>query len=150
MEVDGQKVNLCLWDTIGQEKMRAITKLFFNDSKIVIIVYDITNKYSFESLDYWLGQVKDSLDLDKIVIGICGNKIDLFEIEEVSREQCKEFAEKINAQWALTSAKENRDGFIEFLVILIRGYLKKKDVNDEKNEKITIKNNNKKKKKGFC
>ena len=44
-EVDGQKVNLYLWDTIGQERMRAITKLFFNDSKIVLIVYDITNKY---------------------------------------------------------------------------------------------------------
>ena len=147
-EVDGQKVNLYLWDTIGQERMRAITKLFFNDSKIVLLVYDITNKCTFESLDFWLGQVKDCLDLDKIVIGICGNKNDLFENEEVSQEQCKEFAEKINAQWSLTSAKENKGGFLDFLMTLIRQYLKKNDENNIK-KRITIKGNSHKKRKHF-
>jgi small GTP-binding protein len=147
-EVDGQKVNLYLWDTIGQERMRAITKLFFNDSKIVVLVYDITNKYSFASLDYWLSQVKDSLDLDKIVIGICGNKNDLFEKEEVSQEQGKEFAEKINAQYALTSAKENKERFWDFLISLIRQYLEKNDGNNIE-KKISIKSNSYKKKKHF-
>jgi small GTP-binding protein len=147
-EVDGQKVNLYLWDTIGQERMRAITKLFFNDSKIVVLVYDITNKYSFASLDYWLSQVKDSLDLDKIVIGICGNKNDLFEKEEVTQEQGKEFAEKINAQYALTSAKESKEGFLDFLISLIRQYLEKNDGNNIE-KKISIKSNSYKKKKHF-
>ena len=45
------KVNV--WDTIGQEKYRSLTKIFVKESKIVIFVYDITNRNSFESLPFW-------------------------------------------------------------------------------------------------
>ena len=147
MEVDGINFELNLWDTIGQEKMRAITKLFFVDSKIVLIVYDITNRASFESLDYWLGQVRNTLDLNKIVIGICGNKSDLIENEEVKEDECQKFAEKIGAKWSYTSAKNNKEAFIEFLKDLIREYMETKYINNDENEKISIKNNEKKKKK---
>ena len=50
---DEKEYKVNLWDTIGQEKYRSLTKIFVKDSKIVIFVYDITNRESFESLPYW-------------------------------------------------------------------------------------------------
>ena len=52
------KVNL--WDTIGQEKYRSLTKIFYKDAGAAILVYDITRKESFDELQkYWLNQIKD-------------------------------------------------------------------------------------------
>ncbi len=142
IEVDEKIFNLYLWDTIGQEKMRSITKLFFTDSKIVILVYDITNRVSFESLEFWLSQVKETLDENKIVIGVCGNKSDLFEKEEINENKGREFAEKINAVYAYTSAKSNKPGFLLFLKSLISEYMKKNDKSNDK-KKLGMENNKK-------
>ena len=50
-----------IWDTAGQEKYRGINKLFYNDAQIAILVYDITNRKSFEELkSYWIDQIKQS------------------------------------------------------------------------------------------
>ena len=67
------KVNL--WDTIGQEKYRSLTKIFLKDSKIVIFVYDITNKATFQSLKFWKKTIDDVLG-NGPVLGVVGNKID--------------------------------------------------------------------------
>ena len=142
IEVDGVNFRVNLWDTIGQEKMRSITKLFFVDSKIVFIVYDITNRVTFQSLNYWLDQVRDTLDLDKIVIGICGNKSDLAENEEVKKDECKQFAENIGVKWSYTSAKNDKEGFLQFLKDLIREYMKKNEIKSDENEKLNIEYNN--------
>ena len=77
MNIEGFNFNVYLWDTIGQEKLKAQTKIFFKNSKIVILVYDITNKKSFTELENWHKQVKESLG-DNIVLGVLGNKKDLF------------------------------------------------------------------------
>ena len=53
MEIDDIKFIIKLWDTIGQEKYRQLTKLFFRDSKIVIFVYDITIAESFKGIESW-------------------------------------------------------------------------------------------------
>lgn len=53
------KIQLNIWDTVGQEKLRSLSKLFFNDSQIVILVYSIDSEESFKSLDYWLNQCKE-------------------------------------------------------------------------------------------
>ena len=53
------KVNI--WDTIGQEKYRSLTKIFVKEAKIVILVYDITNRTSFESLSFWKKIVDDMI-----------------------------------------------------------------------------------------
>ena len=54
----GKEYDLKLWDTAGQEKYRALTKLFYKNSKVVIFVYDITNRKSFNELEYWINEVK--------------------------------------------------------------------------------------------
>ena len=57
----GKSVHFQIWDTAGQEKYRALTKIFYKDAKIVILVYDITNRKSFEEIrDYWYNQIKEN------------------------------------------------------------------------------------------
>ena len=75
LEVDGKIYNLYLWDTIGQEKLKSITKIFFKNSKIVVLVYDITNKQSFIGLNYWLKEVREVLGENIIIVLIinCGS-----------------------------------------------------------------------------
>ena len=76
MNIDNKKYNLQIWDTAGQEKFRSLTKIFIKDSRIVIFVYDISSKKSFEEVDYWVNIVKEILG-DKPVFGLAGNKKDL-------------------------------------------------------------------------
>ena len=75
-----KKYNLEIWDTAGQEKYRSLTKIFINDSKIVIFVYDITTRSSFDEIDFWVRSVKEILG-NNPVFGLAGNKKDLFQNE---------------------------------------------------------------------
>ena len=57
----GKKIQFQIWDTAGQEKYRGLTKIFYKDAKIVILVYDITKKQSFDEIKkYWYNQIKDN------------------------------------------------------------------------------------------
>ena len=93
LKIDKQKVQLNIWDTVGQEKFRSLSKLFFKDTKIVALVYSITNKNSFNDLEFWLKTFKETIGED-VVIGVMGNKSDLFLEQEVSEEEGEKFAEK--------------------------------------------------------
>ena len=59
--INDREYTINLWDTIGQEKYRALTKVFFKYSEIVIFVFDITNKKSFDALDYWYETIENEL-----------------------------------------------------------------------------------------
>ena len=98
---------LDVWDTAGQERYRALTKFFYKDAAICILVYDITKRQTFENLkNYWYQQLKDNSDKN-IVVGIAGNKCDLYEEEEVQENEAREFAESVGAVFELTSAANN-------------------------------------------
>ena len=114
------KVNI--WDTIGQEKYRALTKVFVKESKIIILVYDITNRNSFESLSFWKSII-DDLIKDSHVIGIVGNKMDLYTKEEVKEEEVEEYAKSIGVKYLLTSAKTDAISFNKFLEELLQDFL---------------------------
>ena len=105
--VDDYKINFEIWDTAGQEKYRSINNLFYKDSHICLLVYDITNKSSFNCIrDYWYEAVLTNGKPD-IIFGIAGNKSDLYEDEEVNEKEVEEFANEINASFKLTSAQVN-------------------------------------------
>ena len=93
-----------IWDTAGQEQYRSLTKIFYKDATAAILVYDITRKKSFDEIkNYWYKQLLDCAPSD-IVVGLAGNKADLFDREQVSEEEAKEFAKKIKAIFRPTSA----------------------------------------------
>ena len=160
----GKNLLLDVWDTAGQEKYRALTKFFYKDAKVAILVYDITRYDTFKSIkEFWYEQVKEN-GPKNIVIGIAGNKCDLYEKEEVNENEAREFAASIGAIFALTSA-QNNSGINELFRDVGNKYLdpnfqqQMQIENEEKNPEG--KNNNivldkkeenkpEKKKKSFC
>ena len=103
----GKTLSLDIWDTAGQEKYKALTKFFYKDAAVAILVYDITRKESFDSLrDYWYTQLQQNGGKN-LVLGVAGNKCDMYEKEAVPENEAREFASKINAIFSLTSAQNN-------------------------------------------
>ena len=104
---DNKKIILDIWDTAGQERFSRLNKLFMKNSKIVILVYDITSKESYEHLiNNWYEQVKSFIDISTIILGIAANKHDLYMDEVISIDEAKIFSESINAFLYETSATE--------------------------------------------
>ena len=105
VEINGKTYKLDIWDTAGQEQYRSLGKHFYTNAYIVILVYDISKKDSFEDLkNIWYN------DLIRYgekftVIAIVGNKIDLYEKEEVNENEGRAFAKEKNALFMQVSAK---------------------------------------------
>ena len=103
---NGKILKLEIWDTAGQERYRSVTKMFYKDANAAILVYDITNKFSFEELQkYWIEQVKESSPRN-IILAIVANKSDLIEHEQVDEGEARQFAKDNDALFAVTSAKQ--------------------------------------------
>ena len=104
-----KKLNLDIWDTAGQELYKTLSKLFYKDAAIGILVYDISNKSSFDSIkNYWYKELKNN-GLDNMIFNLVGNKYDLYETEQVKEDEAREYANSINAGFYLTSAKYNNN-----------------------------------------
>ena len=149
--INKKEYNLEIWDTAGQEKFRAVTRIFIKDSKIVIFVYDITNIESFKELDYWVKTVKDILG-DEPVYGLAGNKKDLIMEEKIDEEKGKEKAEQIGAKFKLTSAKNGVNGINEFMKQLLEDYIIKNggSINDEPSRGQSLEDKKIKKRSKWC
>lgn len=74
--VPGKIVKFQIWDTAGQEKYRSIAKIYYQDAKIALLVYDVTNKQSFSSMQLWAEEVKN-IAPPNVIIALIGNKVDL-------------------------------------------------------------------------
>ncbi len=111
-----------LWDTIGQEKFRHLTKLFLTDLDCAVIGYDITNRKNFEEAkNYWYPLIKDEFKPCKVIYFIA-NKIDLLVNEQVTREEGINFAEKENLRFCAISCKTD-EGIREFFDDLVHNLL---------------------------
>ena len=102
--VDNIKLTLNIWDTAGQEKFAEVNKIFMKNSDIIILVYDITNKNSFESLNKWYEEIKNHINIDNVIICVAANKSDLYTEEEVSLDTAKEYCNTINSLLIETTA----------------------------------------------
>ena len=120
--IKNQTINLDLWDTAGQENYRSLGRHFYKDSLIVILVYDITNRESFEDLKtLWYNDLKRYGEKYS-VLAVVGNKSDLFENEVVSEDEGRKFAEEKNAEFMLVSAKTG-DNITILFNVLVNKYL---------------------------
>ena len=125
-----------MWDTAGQEKYRSMTKIFIKGAQIVIFVYDITNESTFEKLGFWVKSVEDILGKDPI-LAVIGNKIDLFEKQEVFKVKGEAYAKEIGALFYESSAKDDPKGFHNFISVLIEELLEKKGVVKRKGDQLS-------------
>ena len=145
-----------LWDTAGQEIYRSLNKIFIKESKIVMIVFAINNKASYEEVDFWIEYTKEILGENKYILALVANKSDLYENQEIPDKEFLKKAEDLHVKIKITSAAEDAVGFKEFLKELLNDYVQKfgaesiKDVNAFKIEDLKDDKNNEKKKKGCC
>ena len=137
LKIDNKEIRLNIWDTIGQEKYRSLSKLFLNETEIIVLVYSITDLQSFKELDYWENIYKENIGSD-VFLGVVGNKCDLLEEQKVTEEQGKEYANKNNAIFGLLSAKENKVEIDLYIENLVKEYFnsKKKKINIDEFEII--------------
>jgi len=89
--VDRQKVKLQIYDTAGQERFRSITSSYYRDADALLLVYDVTNRLSFENIRNWLAQVKEFAK-DNVQITLVCNKIDLHGQRRVKTEEAVQLA----------------------------------------------------------
>ena len=134
IEINKKIIRLNIWDTIGQEKYRAISNLFLNETKIVILVYSIDDSNSFKELEFWNNLAKKQID-ENVFLGIVGNKSDLFLDQKVSELEGKNYAQKNNAIFAQLSAKDNRLGIVDYINKLVSEYFENENHNKNKKNK---------------
>jgi Ras-related protein Rab-6A len=101
VKLDKRTVRLQLWDTAGQEKFHALIPSYLRAASVVILVYDITSRDSFENLDKWH---KFTLDHANPMFFVVGNKVDLQDSRQVAAEEGKEWASGHSAQFFEISA----------------------------------------------
>ena len=115
--IEGHNVKVQIWDTAGQEKYKSITNAYYKGAKGAFVVYDITNKNSFDNADNWLNNLRASAD-KKCSIILIGNKSDLENKREVSIEQGEEKAKNSEIAFMETSALsgDNIDKAFEMMI----------------------------------
>ena len=95
-------VNLILWDIAGQSKFEIMRRHFYKGTDAVILIFDLTNRQSFESVSNWF---KDIKKYEKDVIGlIFGNKEDLLDKRKIPTEEAINTANTLNLEYVETSA----------------------------------------------
>ena len=139
-----------VWDTTGQEKYHSVTNLFINGSHIIILVYSIDSKSSFENLTYWYNTIQEKLKGEKYILAVVGSKIDLVDDEVVSEDEGKQFAKEKNAIFKLVSAKEDPEGINKLFDSLLDNLIEKDILGNKEENNCQIEKTNKKQKKGFC
>lgn len=104
MEVKGKKVKLSIWDTAGQERFRTITSSYYRGAQGVILVYDVSNRETFEALPRWYSELETYVS-ESVVKIIVGNKVDKEFSRQVPISEGEAYARRMNSLFIETSAK---------------------------------------------
>ena len=130
VKIADTNIKLQIWDTCGQEVYRSLISSFYRNSSLAIMVYSIENKNSFLGLESWINDIK-TLGNPDINIFLIGNKVDLEDNREVTKEMGQEFCNNHGMKLFLeTSAKTGFNAenvFIEASKLLYEQHLKFKD-----------------------
>ena len=106
LEIDEQYIKLQIWDTAGHEKFRTLTTSYYKSAQAIIILYDITEKSSFENIKFWLVEI-DKFAKQGVLKILVGNKKDLEEKRQVSTEEAESLAVQNGIKFIEVSAKNN-------------------------------------------
>ncbi|GIY10610.1 ras-related protein Rab-3 [Caerostris darwini] len=101
-----KRVKLQIWDTAGQERYRTITTAYYRGAMGFILMYDVTNEESFNSVRDWVTQIK-TYSWDNAQVVLVGNKCDMEDERVVSTERGKQLSDQLGLEFFETSAKEN-------------------------------------------
>ena len=121
--IEGHTIKAQIWDTAGQERYKAITSAYYKGAKGAFIVYDITRKASFESVERWVNDLNAAAD-KKLTILLIGNKCDLEDQRQVTKEQGEEKAGKLEMAFMETSALSGENLDKAFIMMVKEVYKK--------------------------
>ncbi len=106
MTVQGLTCKIQIWDTAGQEQFKKLAPMYYKNAAAAIICYDITSPQSFETLKYWVDELRTNIPADGIVLALCATKCDL-STTQAETVEAESLAAEIGALFMCTSAKEN-------------------------------------------
>ena len=141
---DGVELKLKLWDTAGQERFKSVSVKNLRYSQAAIVVFDLTEKESFEKVTDWLKEIREFSD--KMPVGLFGNKSDLVDKRVVTQEEINDLCKEENLVYFETSAKNNtgiKEGFSKVATMAFKIFGKV----ENKGKKLNTK---KKKQKSKC
>ena len=155
-KINDQVFKIEIWDTAGQERYKSITAAYYKGAKGALIVYDITQKDSFENINKWMSEVRDKSSKD-LKIMIVGNKTDLENERQVSTEEALEKAKELGSPVMEASALDGsnvKDAFYDLLKEMYKEIKKKLDIVENQNtggkDGVQLNTNEEKEKKGCC
>ncbi|XP_022213868.2 ras-related protein Rab-26 isoform X2 [Drosophila obscura] len=115
--VDGTRVKLQIWDTAGQERFRSVTHAYYRDAHALLLLYDVTNKTTYDNIRAWLGEIREYAQED-VVIVLIGNKADCSGSErQVKREDGERLGREHNVPFMETSAKTGLNVELAFTAV---------------------------------
>ena len=143
---NGKEARLKIFDTAGQERFKALSTNFIKKAEGIVLLYDISNKVSFEEISNWMETIKEN-GRDSVSVILVGNKCDLSDDKrQVSKNEGQERADKYNLQFFETSCREGIN-VNEVFDKLVEDIEKKNNVYSSSDIKII---NIEKKKRKFC
>ena len=134
--VENHQIKAQIWDTAGQERYKAITSAYYKGAKGAFVVYDITRKNTFETVNKWVSDISAAAD-KKITLILIGNKNDLEDQRQVTKEMGEEKAKELGLAFMETSACSGENLDKAFQLIINEIYKKsKEDIMGEGEENI--------------
>jgi small GTP-binding protein len=136
VQIEGQDVKVQIWDTAGQEIFRSIIRSYYRDSACAIIVYDITDKTTFDKVEDWIRDVRNLAPPD-CLLALFGNKMDLDVQRAVLTEQGQDLADHHGMLFFETSAASGQNVVQAFKECVTSVYTRAKSAAMQISEKKT-------------
>ena len=136
--INNKPIKIHIWDTAGQERYRSICNNFYKNSCVIFIIFDLTNKKSFDDLEYWITETNKFKDPNSDIV-VIGTKSDLKNIRVVTEHEIKKYFESKNISYYETNAKSN---YINYIINEVSTNVLKLLLNDKKKESESDVNDN--------
>lgn len=146
--VDDQQLELLIWDTAGQEVYRGLAPMYYRSALIAIVVYDCSRQQSFDTVSYWIKELKNNVD-GNIVILVCGNKVDLEDQKVIDSTVAQASADSNGALFAETSASTGA-GIERMFQMAVKRLLQIRGQTQAKDRGVNLEGNGKNNSGGCC
>ena len=142
-----------MWDTAGQERFKSLIPSYLKNANCIILVYDISNKSSFISLNKWLIDAKEYVN-EKTLFVICGNKLDLK--RAVTRKELEDFSNEKNIPLFIEVSALTGEGINDLFNNIVKTFCNRENIanseikideinsEDNRSQQFSLKDKNKK------